>query len=111
MVKKVSGPSGPSKANSVSSVSEMSEVKGISEISTVNKLSSVSGVGSLGEMSGLSGTKLTASNQKQVIEAIDSEAEKLFAGKRIPRKRQKTITDALKMAVIAATLKEEDEEE
>jgi hypothetical protein len=107
MVKKVSGPGGPRKPEEVSSVRQASEVRQVSEISGVKKLGSVGGLGGLGSVSG-TGTKLTTGNQEEVLKTIETEAEKMFAGKRIPRKRQKTITDALKMAVIAATIKEED---
>jgi hypothetical protein len=112
MVKKISGPGGPKKAGEVSSVKETSKVSGIAEvsgISGVKGVSSVSGVSSRTSIEGV-GTRITSKNQEEVFKTIESEAEKMFAGKRIPRKRQKTITDALKMAVIAATLKEEDEE-
>lgn len=121
MVKKISGPGGPRKAGEVSSVtgassvdraSELkgvSEVAGVSEVSGVKQVSSVSGVGGMGSISGL-GQRITPDNQAEVFKTIDAEAEKMFAGKRIPRQRQKTITDALKMAVMAATVKEDEEE-
>ncbi len=108
MVKKISGPGGPKKPGEVSSVKAASEVKGVSEVSGVAQISSIGGIGGMSSISS-AGTRLTSVNQEEVIKTIDSEAEKMFAGKRIPRKRQKTITDALKMAVIAATLRDEDE--
>ncbi|HMO17774.1 MAG TPA: hypothetical protein PKA63_07150 [Oligoflexia bacterium] len=107
MVKKISGPDGPNKASEISRISETSSIKGVDAISSVSGISAVSGIGGITPASNL-GTKLSPSNQSEVLKTIDTEAEKLFAGKRIPRKRQKTITDALKMAVIAATLKEDD---
>jgi len=108
MVKKISGTEGPGKAKEVSRVSETEAVKGISEISRISEISSIRGLSGTSSISGL-GPRLSPQNQEEVLRTIDSEAEKLFAGKRIPRKRQKTITDALKMAVVAATLKDETE--
>lgn len=109
MVKKITevgGVKGPEEVTSIKEVSEVNEVTGVSGVKSV---SGVSGLSSIDRIEGL-GTRLTASNQTEVMQTIEKEAEKLFAGKRIPRKRQKTITDALKMAVLAATAKEEDEE-
>jgi hypothetical protein len=106
MVKKISGPGDIKAPQDISSISEVS---GVSEVSSVKAVSGVSGVGGVGAIEGL-GTKLTSENKEMVLAAIEQEAQKIFAGQRIPRKRQKTITDALKMAVMAATAKEEDEE-
>lgn len=111
MVKKVSGPKGPEKATGVSSVTradEVNAVTGVSGITGVSQVGAVSGVSSTGGVKEL-GERLTSKNQEEVLKSIETEAEKLFAGQKIPRKRQKTITDALKMAVIAATLRDEEE--
>ena len=112
MVKKItetSGVKGPREVSSIREINEVNEVAGVTGVSGVKAVSGVSGVSSLDRVEGL-GARLTASNQNEVMATIEREAEKIFAGKKIPRKRQKTITDALKMAVLAATAKEEDEE-
>ena len=106
MVKKISGTGSIKGPQEVTSISEINEVKEVSGVKAISGVSSVSGSS---RVEGL-GIKLKQSNQQEVLDTIDKEAQKIFAGKRIPRKRQKTITDALKMAVLAATAKDEDEE-
>jgi hypothetical protein len=108
MSKKISGPGGPKKTREVTSVKQSSEVKGLSEISGLSQVGAIRTPGSSTSISGF-GPKITEKNKDEVLKTIDTEAEKIFAGKRIPRKRQKTITDALKMAVLASALSEEEE--
>ena len=109
MVKKIDETSGVKRPEDVRSAQEVNEVQNVSEVQNVKSVLGVSNVTQLDKLQGL-GTQITPQNQAEVMSTIEREAEKLFAGKRIPRKRQKTITDALKMAVLAATVKDEDEE-
>ena len=110
MVKKVPGvgeAKGVKQVSAVDSVDAVSKVDEVSAVKGVDAVRSVSGVfGAQGV--GPTGQRITIHNQQEVLATIDREAEKMFEGKRIPRKRQKTITDALKMAVLASALEEED---
>lgn len=109
MVKKITETGSVQKPQDVNSVRDVHEVQGVAEVQSVKSVSQVTGISQLQKVDGL-GTRITSENQAEVMQTIEKEAEKLFAGKRIPRQRQKTITDALKMAVLAATVKDEDEE-
>ncbi len=109
MTKKVSVVDNIRNVDQVSRLEELEKLEKLREVSGISSTSSVSRVGSQGRVEGV-GPRITESNQAEVLARIDTEAQKMFAGKRIPRQRQKTITDALKMAVMAATVKEEMEE-
>lgn len=109
MTKKISG---------VDGVREVDQIARLEELERIEKMREVTGIGSVGSVGRVStqsriegvGPRLTESNQAEVLARIESEAQKMFEGKRIPRQRQKTITDALKMAVMAATIKEDRED-
>lgn len=104
-----------SETGHIAGASKLDSVSSLEQLEKIDKLRELTGISSVGRISGLSaegiapvGTRITSENQQEVIEAIDKEAKKLFEGKRIPRQRQKTITDAIKMAVMAATIKDEE---
>lgn len=108
MTKKISGIDGVSGVDSLSRVEELERIEKMREVTGVNAVGSVSRISADYKVDSV-GPRITDKNQADVLARIDQEAQKMFEGKRIPRKRQKTITDALKMAVMAATIKEEED--
>ena len=109
MTKKISGIDNVRNVDQISRLEEMDKIEKMREVTGISSVGAVSRVSTQGRVEAV-GPRITESNQAEVLARIDTEAQKMFEGKRIPRKRQKTITDALKMAVMAATVKEDMEE-
>jgi hypothetical protein len=106
MTKKISGIDGVREVDQIGRIEELEKIERMREVTGVSSVGAVGRVSHQGKIEGV-GPRLTESNQAEVLARIESEAQKMFEGKRIPRQRQKTITDALKMAVMAATIKED----
>lgn len=109
MTKKVSGIDNISNIDQISKLEELDKIEQLREVTGISATRSVSRVSGQSRIEGL-GPRITESNQAEVLARIDTEAQKMFEGKRIPRQRQKTITKAIRMAVMAATVKDESDE-
>ena len=89
------------------------QTESVGEVKGVKKARSVGGVKGVGK-AGAGGGKLpiTAAERDQLFQMINEEAEKMFEGSSIlPEEQKKIVTDAVKMAVDASVIDEEDEEE
>ena len=109
MTKKISGIDSVRNVDQISKLEELEKIERMREVTGITATSAIGRVRNQSRIEGV-GPRITESNQAEVLARIDTEAQKMFEGKRIPRQRQKTITDALKMAVMAATVKEEMED-
>lgn len=109
MTKKITGIDSINNVDQISKLEELDKIERMREVTGITAAGAISRASSQSRVESV-GPRITQSNQAEVLARIDSEAQKMFEGKRIPRQRQKTITDALRMAVMAATVKEDMDE-
>ncbi|MGI6681356.1 MAG: hypothetical protein ACOX3T_07745 [Bdellovibrionota bacterium] len=108
--KKIGGIGKTSKANEIKSTSEVSSVDnvenidGVNSVSGVHRVSNVSGINSVGGIRANKTTRIiTLEEREAIFNMINEEADSLF-GK--DSKRGKVASDAVKMAIDAAIVKD-----
>jgi len=90
------------------STSSIDKTGAVSHITETKKASPVSGVRGPGTLDALRGTRImTMAERAQLFEMIHEEADKLFAGKKVPAQHKEIVEQAVKMTIDAALLEEE----
>jgi len=90
---------------------QIKETESVSELSSVKKASGVAPVSSTGKAGQTRSTRtLTHKEREKIFAMIEEEAEKLFKDSDISPGQQKTIADAVKMAVDSGLIDEEEQE-
>ena len=109
MTKKI----GDKKLGGVSSTTETSEIhktEHIGEVQGVKPTSGVGGVGRAGAVGKRRATRVMSLQEREALmNMITEEAEKLFSEGALPQSKKALVTSAVKMAVDAGLLQDEDE--
>ena len=103
-----------SRISGVSSTGRSREVERTESIGDVEKVApttGVKGVGKAGSVGKRRSTRtMTYAEREELFNMIDQEADKLFKGGALSEERKKVVKEAVKMAVDAGIIDEEDEE-
>lgn len=99
MVKKIGGPKGP-KVHSSTAVTT-------SKVDSVKSVTKTSGVGGTRAI-GAAGGRISPAQREAIFEIVQEEADKLFKNGAIAPEKRKQVEDAVKMAIDAGILDEEE---
>lgn len=109
MTKKI----GDKKIGGVESTREMTKVEGTEGVSGVEGVKKTSGVSGVGGVQGVSKRRPTRvmsfAEREQLFSMIQEEADKMFANANLSEEQRKVVTDAVKMAVDAGIVGDEDD--
>lgn len=117
MVKKIDGPKrgvgAPSGVNPTGSISAGEKAKAVDKAKGVGQTNQVSGVKGAEATSGLkkigsTGIKVTAQNRAQLDRLLSEETSRLFENNILPAKDKEVLEKALKMAMDASQVDDED---
>ena len=97
--------------SSIGGVGKTKGVKGADEIGEVKKVEKAAGMGQVGKVGDVNtrGTRvMTPAERTAFFQLIEEEADKLFAGTGMSEEKKTVLKDAVKMAVDAGSIDEDE---
>lgn len=103
---KIGGVSGTGKSKAVE------RTENVDQVEQVKKADSIKGTGAVGRVGGRQATRVMSKSElEEFFKLVDQEAEKLFANSGFSKEHKDVVQQAVKMAVNASTIVEDEEPE
>jgi hypothetical protein len=103
------GKVGGKKVGGVKQTTQTEDVEGAESVGTVQKASGVGAVGSVSGQGRKSTRTMTVADREKLFGMVAEEAERLFKKGQIPAEQREVIEEAVKIAIDAGLIDEEEE--